>query len=87
MSNVGSDEVKPLREVYQHVIDQAGTGARVASLPKAPTLAAMRLADALKVSPLGPYHWRMIAEDFLFDVSAHRQPAKMGAIRILKWFS
>lgn len=124
--NVGSDHVRSLREVYQYVIDEAGTGARVASLPLAPTLAAMRVASALKVSPLGPYHWRMIAEEFMFDtssikaeldwqpsltnaemlakayksyerdfeeihlrteVSAHRQPAKMGAIRLLKWLS
>ncbi|MBW3580057.1 MAG: NAD(P)-dependent oxidoreductase [Actinobacteria bacterium] len=124
--NVGSDDVKTLAEVYQYVIDQAGTGARVASLPKAPTLAGMRLAGALRISPLGPYHWRMIAENFTFDtsrikdelgwrptltneemlaeayksyerdydeirqrrdVSAHRQPAKMGAIRVLKWLS
>jgi nucleoside-diphosphate-sugar epimerase len=124
--NVGSDHVKTLREVYEHVIAGAGTGARVASLPRAPTVAAMRLASALHLSPLGPYHWRMIAEDFMFDtsrikaelgwsptltneemlaeaykgydrdheeihhrsdVSAHRQPAKMGAIRILKWLS
>lgn len=124
--NVGSDDVKPLREVYEHVIRQAGTGARVTSLPERPALAAMALADALGVSPLGPYHRRMIREDFVFDtskirselgwrptqtneemlaeaytcyerdyedirrrtdVSPHRQPAAMGAIRILKWLS
>lgn len=124
--NVGSDDVKSLREVYQYVIDRAGTSARVASLPKGPALAAMRLASTLRVSPLGPYHYRMIAESFEFDtsrikgelawqptvtneemlwkayehfssnleeirgrteVSAHRQPAKMGAIRVLKWLS
>jgi len=124
--NVGSDHVKSLREIYEYTIAKAGTGARVASLPKAPTQAAMRLASILKVSPLGPYHWRMISEDFEFDtsraktelgwhpsvtneqmlaeayksyerdydeiqartdVSAHRQPAKMGAIRVLKWLS
>ncbi len=124
--NVGSDDVKSLREVYEYTIAQAGTAARVSSLPKWPTLAAMRLASGLKVSPLGPYHWRMISEDFEFDtsrakselgwhptltneqmlaqayksyerdfeeirsrtdVSAHRQPAKMGAIRVLKWLS
>jgi UDP-glucose 4-epimerase len=124
--NVGSDQVKPLREIYEHVAAHAGTGARVASLPKAPTLAAMRLASALKLSPLGPYHCRMIAEDFIFDTSrikaalgwrptvtneemlalaykayvrdyediqsrtkasAHRRPAEMGLIRVLKWVS
>lgn len=124
--NIGSDEVTSFRDTYQYVIDKAGTSARVASLPKAPTLAAMRLAHVLKVSPLGPYQYRMIAEDFVFDtsrikeqlqwrptlsnaemlwraydyyhqhrreieartdVSAHRQAAKMGVIRLLKWMS
>ena len=86
----------------------------------------MRLAHGLGVSPLGPYQYRMIAEDFIFDTSrikdelgwsptlsnsemlwlayryyaasraeiearrhasAHRQAARMGAIRVLKWIS
>jgi nucleoside-diphosphate-sugar epimerase len=125
--NVGSDDVPTLREVYEYVISMAGSKSKVASLPKRPAIAAMRLASALKLSPLGPYHYRMIAEDFVFDntkikrelawkpsvtngemlyrayqhyaenlqeilsrtdVSAHRQPAKMGAaIKLLKWLS
>jgi UDP-glucose 4-epimerase len=124
--NIGSDEVAPLRDVYQYVIDRAGTGARLASLPRWPTLAVMRMAHALGVSPLGPYQYRMIAEDFIFDTtrikralgwrptltnaqmlskafeyyrahrreihsrtdaSAHRRPARMGVIRLLKWVS
>jgi hypothetical protein len=36
----------------------------------------MRLAHLLKISPLGPYHYRMIAEDFVFDTSRIR--AAMG---------
>ena len=124
--NIGSDHVRPLREVYQYVIDHAGSRSRVASLPKALTLFGMKLMYALGLSPLGPYQYKMIAEDFAFDtskikqklgwkptltngemlrkayeyyrdhrkdlqtgeaVSAHRQPAKMGVIRLLKWFS
>ena len=125
--NVGSDGVAPLREVYQHVIDQAGTGARIASLPRLPTLAAMRLAHALGMSPLGPYqvphdrrglhiryrqnqaravlgadaHQRGDALESVegyhrahrreihsrTDASAHRRPARMGVIRLLKWVS
>ncbi len=124
--NVGSDNVKTLRDIYQFVIDAAGTTARVRSLPKVPAVLAMRAANAAHLSPLGRYHWRMIAEDFVLDtskikaelgwaptltneemlleaykayerdfdeiqartnVSAHRQPAKMGAIRLLKWLS
>ncbi len=74
--NIGSDNVGTMREVYEAVIAKVGTGSRVASLPKAPTLAAMRLAHLLKISPLGPYHYKMIAEDFLFDTA--RIKAELG---------
>jgi UDP-glucose 4-epimerase len=67
---IGSDDVRPMRDIYQYVIDQAGSGSRVMSLPKGPTLLAMRLAYLAKISPLGPYHYKMIAEDFSFDTAA-----------------
>jgi len=67
--NVGSDNVPSLRQCYEAVIAEAGSRSRVRSLPKAPALAAMRLAHVLRISPLGPYHYRMIAEDFTFDTS------------------
>ena len=131
--HIGSDNVKSMREVYESVIAAAGAQpgsraaqARVRSLPERPTIAAMQLAYKLRVSPLGPYHYKMIAESFLFDttrikqrlgwqptltneemllraytyysqnraeiasrtnVSAHRKPADMGIIKLLKWFS
>lgn len=124
--NIGSDDVKSLAEVYGHVVKRAGSKSVVASLPLKPTLAAMKLSHHLRMSPLGPYHYKMIAEDFTFDttriksklcwtptltneqmlwrayqyysenraeiesrhdVSAHRQAAKMGVIRVLKWLS
>ncbi len=70
--HVGSDNVPSLRECYEAVIREAGSRSRVRSLPKAPALAAMRLAHVLRISPLGPYHYRMIAEDFTFDTSRIR---------------
>ncbi|HEX9201963.1 MAG TPA: NAD-dependent epimerase/dehydratase family protein [Acidobacteriaceae bacterium] len=71
--HVGSDNVPTLRGVYEAVIRAAGTGARVAQLPRSPTIAAMKLAHILRVSPLGPYHYRMIAEDFVFDTTHIRE--------------
>jgi UDP-glucose 4-epimerase len=124
--HIGSDHVKTMREVYQAVINASSSRSRVRSLPKGPTIAAMMLAHKLNLSPLGPYHYKMIAESFVFDtarikerlrwrptltneemllksyefyaqhrgeleartdVSAHRKPASMGVIRILKWVS
>ena len=74
--HIGSENVCSLGEVYQSVIDAAETKARVAKLPKAPTIAAMKLAHKLGVSPLGPYHYRMIAEDFIFSTTRIRE--KLG---------
>lgn len=124
--NIGSDNVRTFREVYNYVIQKAGTKSRVAALPKHLTIMGMKLAYALKMSPLGPYQYKMIAEDFVFDTSkikqkldwsptltneeilyksyeyyhtnrneienrtnasAHKQAAKMGIIRLLKWIS
>lgn len=65
--HVGSDHVKTMREVYKSVIRAAGSRSKVRSLPKAPTIAAMMLAHKLRISPLGPYHYKMIAESFIFD--------------------
>lgn len=124
--NIGSDNVKSFKEVYRYVIEKAGSSSRVVPLPKAPTLLAMKVCYRLGLSPLGPYQYKMIAEDFVFetkkikeqfqwnptltneemllkaylfyrnnkdciknagDVPAHRQNAKMGIIRLLKYFS
>ncbi len=71
--HVGSDDVPTLRELYESVIRAAGTKSRVAQLPERPAIAAMKLAHDLGISPLGPYHYRMIAEDFIFDTSHIRQ--------------
>jgi len=71
--HVGSDDVPSLRECYEAVIKEAGSKSRVRSLPKGPALALMRLAHTLRISPLGPYQYRMIAEDFVFDTSRIRQ--------------
>jgi len=67
--NVGADDVASFREVYAHVIARAGTGARLATVPRTATLALLRVAHRLGLSPLGPYQQNMIAEDFLFDTS------------------
>ena len=71
--HVGSDDVKPLRVIYGSVIARAHTPARVASLPRRPALLAMRAAHAMRLSPLGPYHTRMIGSNFVFDTTRIRE--------------
>jgi UDP-glucose 4-epimerase len=123
---IGSDNVPSMRQQYEYVIANSASKSKIGRLPKGPTILAMQMAHRLGISPLGPYHYRMIASDFIFDtarikqdlgwhptltnqemlllayrsyaadlpaiqarrdVSAHRQPAKMGIIRALKWMS
>ncbi len=67
--HIGSDDVKSMREVYEAVIRASRSRSVVRSLPKGPTIAAMMLAHKLHVSPLGPYHYKMIAESFTFDTT------------------
>ena len=67
--HIGSDDVPTMRGMYEGVIREAGSKSRVAELPKTATIAMMKLAHKLGVSPLGPYHYRMIAESFVFDTT------------------
>jgi nucleoside-diphosphate-sugar epimerase len=122
--HVGSDNVKTLREVYEAVIREAGSTSRFVRLPGRPATMALSLLHRLGLSPLGPYHSRLIAGTFVFDtsrikadlgwrptrtndemlcdayryfrereakrddsLSAHRQGAKMGILRLVKWLS
>ena len=71
--HVGADNVPTMRAMYEAVIAAAGSSSRVAQLPKRPAIAAMKLAHTLGVSPLGPYHYRMIAENFVFDTARIRR--------------
>jgi nucleoside-diphosphate-sugar epimerase len=71
--HIGSDDVPTMRGMYESVIRAAGSRARVASLPRRATIRLMKLAHTMGVSPLGPYHYRMIAESFVFDTSRIRK--------------
>jgi len=65
--NIGSDNVKSFREVYEYVIRKAGSRSRVANFPRSIAIPLMKIAYALGLSPLGPYQYKMIAESFVFD--------------------
>lgn len=123
--NIGSDDVKSFNEVYEYVIQKSGSKTRLFHFPKLPMIWAMKICFWLGISPLGPYQYKMIASNFIFntdkikqklgfaptlkneemllrayefyhknkkeilnrkDVSAHNSVAKMGVIKVLKWF-
>lgn len=50
--NVGATEFTTLRDDFQAVLDAAGHGRRVLSLPTGPTIGALRTLEVLRVSPV-----------------------------------
>src|SRR5580658_5029315 len=67
--HIGSDHVESLREAFEAEIRATGSKSKVRSLPKGPAIFTMKLAHHLHISSLGPYHYKVIAEDFLFDTT------------------
>ena len=53
--NIGAQQFGTMRENFQAVLDRAGHGAHVVSLPAGPAIGLLHLAEALHVSPL--YRW------------------------------
>lgn len=53
--NVGAAEFRTLREDFQAVLDYAGHGKKIIPIPAAPAIRALRLLEALRLSPL--YRW------------------------------
>jgi len=53
--NIGAKEFTTMREDYQAVLDDAGQGKRIVSLPAMPVIWTLRFLEALHLSPL--YKW------------------------------
>lgn len=67
--NIGSDNVKSFNEVYKYVIDKAGSKSRLVHFPKGLMTFLMKVCYVLKLSPLGPYQYKMISANFVFDTT------------------
>jgi nucleoside-diphosphate-sugar epimerase len=67
--NIGGDGIMPLREIYQNVIEAAGSTSRIVSLPKAPALMVLTILDKLNISPLGVYQYSMLGRSLYMDTT------------------
>lgn len=74
--NVGAKDFGTLREAFQAVLDHAGYGARVISLPAGPAIALLRALEALRLSPL--YRWIYETADKDSFVSIERIERQLG---------
>lgn len=67
--HISSDNVPTMGEMYSSLMQYADKKPRLVYVPEAPSIMALRLLNFLHLSPLGPYHYRMIAANFVFDNS------------------
>ncbi len=68
--NCGTDRFGTMRELLEAVCRHAGTGSRIAQLPRGITLSIMRVTSRLGLSPLAEYHAMMYGQSMWFDISA-----------------
>jgi nucleoside-diphosphate-sugar epimerase len=67
--NVGAQQFGSMRENFQAVLDRAGHGAHVVSLPLRPAILLLRVADALRLSPLYRWIYATAAQESFVSVS------------------
>ena len=76
--NVGAAKFGSLRESFQAVLDRAGHGRRVVSLPQTPAVWTLKLLEALGLSPLYGWIYETMTEDSF--VSIERIHDRLGAV-------
>ncbi len=89
-----ADHPPTMRETLTALVDHAGTGSKVRSLPTGPAAATMKALAGPGLIPFAPYHWLMYGESLWFDTAKARRelgwaPTRSNADMIIEsyeWF-
>ncbi|MFI4889291.1 MAG: NAD-dependent epimerase/dehydratase family protein [Steroidobacterales bacterium] len=92
--NIGAREFGSLRDSFQAVLDRAGHGKHVVSLPLRPAIAALRVLEALRLSPLYEWVYETAATESFVSTErltnctgfATRHSARDALIRNFDWY-
>jgi len=74
--NIGAAEYTTMREDYQAVLDEAGFGKKMVAFPAGPVILALKVLEALKLSPLYPWIYETAAKDSFVSIDKARE--KLG---------
>ena len=74
--NIGAEKFGSLRESFQAVLDRAGFGKRIVSIPATPSIWALRGLEALHLSPLYKWIYETATKDSF--VSIDRAKSRLG---------
>jgi nucleoside-diphosphate-sugar epimerase len=92
--NIGAKEFTTLKEDYQAVLDYAGFGKRIVSLPAAPMIWTLRMLERVNLSPLYKWVYETVTEDSFVSIEkaervlgyAPKYSNKDALIRNYQWY-
>jgi nucleoside-diphosphate-sugar epimerase len=92
--NVGAKEFTTMKEDYQAVLDHVGLGKKIVPFPAEPAIVALRLLEALKLSPLYKWVYETASKDSFVSIEKAEQKLgfkpqysnKDALIRNLEWY-
>lgn len=71
--NIGAKDYLTMKEDYQAVLDEAGFGKRIIPFPAEPVVAALKILEFLKLSPLYPWIYETASKDSFVSIEKARQ--------------
>jgi len=66
--NIGANEYTTMRQDYQAVLDEAGFDKRIVAFPAGPVIFALKVLEALKLSPLYPWIYETASKDSFVSI-------------------
>ena len=92
--NIGAKEFTTMKKDFQAVLDHAGFGKRIVSLPAAPVIAALKILEFMKLSPLYKWIYETASEDSFVAIAKAEQilgfqpkySNKQALVRNFQWY-
>jgi nucleoside-diphosphate-sugar epimerase len=92
--NIGAEQFTTMKEDYQAVLDYAGFGKKIRGFPAAPLICALRLLEALHLSPLYKWVYETASKDSFVSIEkaqrvlgfAPKYSNKDALVRNYKWY-
>ncbi len=66
--NIGAAEYSTMKQDYQAVLDEAGFGKRIVPFPAGPVVLALKVLEALNLSPLYPWIYETASKDSFVSI-------------------
>lgn len=71
--NIGAAEFTTMKQDYQAVLDEAGFSRRIIPFPARPVVLALKILEALKLSPLYPWIYETASKDSFVSIEKAQQ--------------